>query len=125
MGMFDFYEPSEVLHCNCARPLTDWQGKDGPCGLMLWRQGSAAPVAQRAGEVNLDRNGLEEFRLPASFEIYSYSCETCGRMEAVCRTENGVWRNTELVTAENAMQKKEETRAQFAARKMRIGGNAT
>ena len=51
MGMFDYYEPDPALACPvCRAPLAGWQGKDGPCALLVWRQGVASPVDQAVPE---------------------------------------------------------------------------
>ena len=54
MGMFDWYVPDPPLKCPvCGTLLERWQGKDGPCALLVWKQGEAVPVAMRADDVNL------------------------------------------------------------------------
>ncbi len=97
MGMFDWYQPSASFNCpSCGRPLSDWQGKDGPNALLVWREGAAAPVDQRVDD---DVQGLAStiaaLRLPAEFIIYT-TC--CGRfpVEAICATESETWMRTRL-----------------------------
>jgi hypothetical protein len=118
VGMFDYYRPQSTLACPvCRKPLNEWQGNDGPCALLVWRQGVATPVDQlMSDDVRLDAVALERFRLPATFTIYGYCCGQRFRVEAHCNSLDGVWNSTELVTAQNATQRKEETRAAFKAR---------
>jgi hypothetical protein len=116
--MFDHYQPDPTLTCPvCAAPLSGWQGKDGPCGLFVWRQGAATPIDQDvAEEVRLEPAALASVRLPASFHIYARCCSQDYMVEASCEAPGGLWSSTELVTAANATQRKEETRAAFSAR---------
>jgi hypothetical protein len=53
-AMFDYYEPVPVLTCpKCGAELREWQGKDGPCALFVWRQHEPNPVGQRAYDNNI------------------------------------------------------------------------
>jgi len=101
MGMFDWYQPDPPITCPvCHKALAEWQGKDGPCGLFLWRQNVATAVDQLADDdCKLDEGRREVFRLPEKFMIYSYSCDCGHAVEAVCRCENGSWTSTVLVPA--------------------------
>ena len=126
MGLFDSYVPDQDLKCPaCGAQLSDWQGKDGPNALFIWKQGAAAPVDQLVSDDLAipveDRNNL---RLPTEFTIYSPCCSDRFLVEASCRTASGVWNHTSLVTAENATQNNEERRADFRARVAWLSGNA-
>src|SRR6185503_3776041 len=118
MGMFDYYQPQSVLACPvCGKPLGEWQGKDGPCGLFVWRQGVAAPIDQIVSDdARLESEALARVRLPTSFSIYAYCCSDRYAVEARCSAPGNVWSDIELVTAANATQRKEEARAAFKAR---------
>jgi hypothetical protein len=118
VSVFDYYRPQSALACPvCGKPLDEWQGKDGPCGQFVWRQGVAAPVDQLVSDdVRLEAVVLERMRLPASFTIYAHCCSKQFPVEARCTAADGVWNVTELVTAQNAAQHREETRASFKAR---------
>ncbi len=98
MAMFDYYQPSTQLLCpTCGAELKRWQGKDGPSALFVWQQGIASPIDQLVDE-DL-RCALEvraEFRLPASFTIYSYSCVKHPNVVARCKCVAGVWTETAL-----------------------------
>ena len=74
---------------------------------------------------NLLAQDLLKQRLPETFEIYTYGCDTCGRIEAVGTTTYGTWSETVLITAANAQQKKHETRADFEERLKRLSYRAT
>jgi hypothetical protein len=116
--MFDYYQPQPEVACPfCGKELTDWQGKDGPCALFVWRQGVASPVDHPVSDdVRAEPAELARARLPTSFLIYAYCCGPHYPVEAICRAPNGVWSGLELITAKNATQRKEETRAAFKAR---------
>lgn len=44
MEMLDYYEPTPAIDCPaCSEPLSGWQGKDGACALVVWRQGADRP----------------------------------------------------------------------------------
>lgn len=118
MTMFDWYEPQPALACPvCGQPLHEWQGYDGPCGLLVWRQGLAAAIAQRVdGEVRWSDDERQRRRLPAAFCISSVDCGCPFPVEAIGRTEQGLWTRTELVTAATAHQRPQERRATFQAR---------
>jgi hypothetical protein len=97
VGMFDWYQPSASFNCpTCCRPLSDWQGKDGPNALLVWREGAAAPVDQRVDDDARGRASIiAALRLPSEFVIHT-SC--CGRflVEAICATEAETWVRTRL-----------------------------
>ncbi|HEY2518146.1 MAG TPA: hypothetical protein VGI39_45060 [Polyangiaceae bacterium] len=93
MGMYDEYEPNPPIACAlCARILSGWQGKDGPCSLLRWTQGVADPSVAHFPE---DRRSFEGTRLPRVFGIYT-TCP-CGRwVEATGFSDEGCWTRTEL-----------------------------
>jgi hypothetical protein len=48
MGMFDYYRPVPAPRCpTCGDELTERQGKDADCLLLVWRQGERHPVGRR------------------------------------------------------------------------------
>jgi hypothetical protein len=102
MGMFDTYLPSPSLSCpRCGAPLCDLQGKDGPCGLFVWRQGVAAPADQPVDdECKLPVEKRDAFRLPERFEIYTECSECKLWVNATGVCEDGVW--AQCVVATNA-----------------------
>jgi hypothetical protein len=99
MGLFDTFVTPEALRCPiCNVPLTNWQGKDGPGALFVWKQGVPSPIDQDAGRASISAGARAMLRLPDTFEIYSGDC---GRhvVDAVGRCEAGVWASTEVVAA--------------------------
>jgi hypothetical protein len=49
--MFAWYKPEGEMKCPvCDVALLEWQGKDGPSALFVWRENVAFPVAQEAGD---------------------------------------------------------------------------
>jgi hypothetical protein len=96
MSMFDWYQPVPQLSCPvCGRPLEEWQGKDGPCALFVWRQGVKHPIDQAIPdeEVRLDPEDWQRFTLPARFEIYT-DCPDHQLIEADCAGPDQVWSST-------------------------------
>ena len=100
MGMFDEYIP------------------DGPNGLMVWRQGVAAPIDQSIPDedVRLEPEQLARFRLPEQFTIYTRCCSGRFWVEALCYASGETWSRTELGTADTARQETWERRGDFKAR---------
>jgi hypothetical protein len=98
MGLFDVYEPEARLRCPLdGHPLTKWQGKDGPCALLVWREGCSHPVEQQVeSELRLSASELDNFSLPSAFTIYSYDCPRHHPVVAVCTTRGGTWASTQL-----------------------------
>jgi hypothetical protein len=102
MSSFDYYVPDPPIECpRCGRPLTEWQGKDGPAPfLFVWRQGVAAPVGER-GDVKVGYQRFAQLRLPPQFWIYGGECG-CGyrfdgsRYGVRCTAPEGVWRTVEI-----------------------------
>ena len=99
MGMFDYYEPVPPIACaNCGELLRNWQGKQGPCALLVWRQGHTKPVGGPAAEPGEEPTATrpQRFTLPESFEFYAF-CE-CNHQTLACgTTEAGVWSRSEIV----------------------------
>jgi hypothetical protein len=118
MGMFDYYEPDPALVCSvCGASLTGWQGKDGPCALLVWRQGMAGPVDQAVpNDDKGDPAVLKRLRLPRQFEIYTQCCGGSFFVWASCVALDGVWSTTVLETAANVRQRSYERREDFNAR---------
>jgi len=99
MGMFDWYHPLHELSCPvCGSRLGEWQGKDGPNGLFVWKQGNISPIEQKvSADCQLPFESLRKWRLPDKFEIYSYDCAQHGPITAQCYTVNGAWSETKIV----------------------------
>lgn len=99
MGMFDYYEPIPPIRCpNCGEPLGGWQGNEGPCALLIWRQGEALPSENPGNEVGPGRAALlEAWRLPRTFTLYT----SCGCDQWVtargAANESGAWTSCEIV----------------------------
>ena len=125
MGMFDYYEPDPPLICPvCGTLLAGWQGYDGPCGLMVWRQGFSSPVDQPIDDdARLAPEVLSGHHLPETFAIRTRCCSPRFAVEAIGRTSNRTWSSTEVVTAETARQHKNERRDAFKARLDWLRGN--
>lgn len=100
MGLYDAYEPSGDFTCAaCGGPITDWQGKDGPNALLVWRQGVAAPLGHERGvapESRIDPMHLAELRLPPTFHFSGW-CDQDHMTDAVGRCRGDVWSETEIV----------------------------
>jgi len=97
MGMYDQYEPVPQIECPvCRVPLVEWQGKEGPCAIFIWRQGVAGPVDQPIDEeCRLPEAERSLWRLPKEFCIYSYDCGL-HRVSAECAAAEGVWTTTRV-----------------------------
>ena len=99
MGMFDYYRPTGQRRCPvCRRSLLEWQGKDGPNGLLIWAEGNAAPVDQDVDEdLKVPIGERQAIRLPRKFEIYSFDCPEHQPIDADCECDDsGVWTRTVL-----------------------------
>ena len=117
MSLFDTYIPNFAQNCSvCGEPLVEWQGKEGPCGLFVWKEGCANPVGQNAGDVSLDPEKLLEKTLPEQFSISCHDCSCKIANTAKCETTDGVWSKTILVTGSNATIEKHETKSEFRQR---------
>lgn len=97
MGMFDWFEPEPIVACpRCGEPVDGWQGKQGPCALLVWVQGVARPIAQRVDEdARLDDTQLATFTLPDEFEIYG-ECPNGHETILRCRCTDGIWTQATL-----------------------------
>lgn len=97
MGLYDTYEPQPAIGCPiCAAPSRGWQGKDGPCVFLLWRQGTRHPVDQPIdADARMDPTRYREFTLPPSFTIGG-SCVNGHFYVATGSAPDGVWSETEL-----------------------------
>jgi hypothetical protein len=126
MSLFDTFVPDPLLHCPvCQSALTDWQSHDGPCGLMVWRQGFASPIDQLIdGDARLPPDELVRLRLPDTFRITTRCCSPRFWVEAICRSASGVWSTCEVVTVQNARQHKDERREDFGARLRWLRGDS-
>lgn len=99
MGMFDYYQPAGPRHCPvCGRPLVEWQGKDGPNAIFVWAEGSPAPIDHDVDDdLRSPFHERQKFRLPRTFEIYSYDCPEHQPIGADCECDDsGVWTRTVL-----------------------------
>jgi hypothetical protein len=98
VGMFDWYEPIPPLSCPvCGTQLNEWQGKDGPNALFVWKQGHISPTDQLASEdAKLEPAKMARWKLPNEFVIYSYDCTNHAPIMAHCETKDGVWSTTRV-----------------------------
>ena len=126
MGMFDEFIPVPPLCCPaCGKELHGWQGKGGEDALMVWQQGVAAPIGQSIDDedIKLEPEQLAAFRLPERFAIYTFCCSDRNFfVEAECYCSGETWSRTDLVTAEEARQYKQERRGVFRARLRWLSG---
>jgi len=100
MGMFDYYIPQPELKCPvCGKQLREWQGKDAHCALFTWKQGLAHPL--EISDEKWRASERPEATLPTRFEIYTDSCGCPCMVTAFGRCADGIWVETELVTAQN------------------------
>src|SRR5271170_4649472 len=97
MGMFDYYDAEPALHCPwCESPLTGWQGKDGPCRLVVWQQGAPTPTRHEVDdEHRLARHELDQLRLPGVFGLYT-ECRCTKWVIATGFCQNETWREVAL-----------------------------
>lgn len=93
MGMFDWYLPDPPLPCRwCGAQLADFQGKQGPCELLVWRERRQEPVDQRCDEQwRMPEAVRQRLRLPPTFGIRG-ECQSCANhSDFTCYTESGTW----------------------------------
>lgn len=120
MGLFDHYVPDPPLVCPvCNTVLDGWQGKDGPCMQLTWKQGAKIPVAHIWPDecVPKDEIFFETFVLPRHFQIYTDECICQRTIEAYGICNDEIWLQTEIVTHLNfrpgpTTSKKDELRIQ-------------
>jgi hypothetical protein len=97
MGMFDGYRPA-TQHCCpvCQRPLRQWQGKDGPCGLLVRIEGTPSPIDEvmNDDDIRSDLARLAPHVLPPRFLIYSYDCPEHHPIDAMGHAPDGLWSGT-------------------------------
>jgi hypothetical protein len=121
MGFFDYYEPIGSYACPvCATPQLEWQGKDGPCGLFLFREGSPGAVEQRVDDdCRLPFDQISAQRLPDEFFIHAHDCDCPFSTELRCFLSDGVWQRSDLLTgsAADLQQRWPERREQWQARR--------
>jgi len=102
MGMFDWYLPERPLRSpqNPSVEFTELQGKDGPNGLFVWKEGIQAPIDQRVDqECAIEEEARRRKKLPDTFEIYDFDEDgVCHVFLGIC--ENGVWTRTEFLRLE-------------------------
>jgi len=97
--MFDWYEPRPAVQCpRCDATLAGWQGKDGPCDLFEWVQGSASPARQLVDdEWSASDSARARLHLPDAFELHT-ACDACKiGVEALGSCEDGVWTRVSLL----------------------------
>lgn len=124
MGMFDYYEPAGRFACPvCGTPLPEeWQGKDGPCALFVFREGAVGAIEDRwYNEPALTSDELAEVKLPEVFIIYASSCDCpfpYSYIKLLCFSIDGVWTRSEMFTGSEAdrRQRHEERRGDWKAR---------
>jgi hypothetical protein len=100
--MFDYYIPEPPLSCPvCGGQLQGWQGKDGGCILLYWKQGRRFPIKSDWPKESIENqaNFLESFSLPEVFAFYAWGgCKCDRRIDAYGFCEHGVWVRSEIVT---------------------------
>ncbi len=97
--MFDWYEPDGLNRCpSCGAPVKNWQGKDGRCILLVFRQGHRNPVEHRVDEDARSPLPIDE-RLPPVFGFYG-ACANAHWLDATgyC-DESALWVRSELDAA--------------------------
>lgn len=100
MGLYDHYEPAPAIDCpGCGARLDYFQGKDGPCALLRWRQGSMHPVGF-AGDPP-PPSELTDYRLPDVFVVDAW-CDCGHSVELTGFCSDGTWSSTALGDASNA-----------------------
>lgn len=103
MSMFDSYRPKGEHRCpGCGSRLVEWQGKEGPCALLVFEEGRRDPVEHRTedSELRWSDEEMELISLPERFLIYSYDCPTHQPIKAECVCEGGVWVSTKVLDIE-------------------------
>ena len=124
--MFDYHEPVPVLVCpRCGAELREWQGKDGPSALFVWRQRERYPIDQRAGDSIEPENRLR-FQLPRRFTISTNCCSREFLIDAVGEAPAGTWLTTAVVGIDDIDSHYYfEPKAKRAARKAWLGARTS
>lgn len=93
--------------------------------MLVWRQGCTAPIDQRVSDdIRWGEEELVRFRLPLSFVIRTRCCGGRFAVEAECKTSDGKWLETAVLTAMSARQGKMERKADFKARLQWLASNS-
>ncbi len=120
MGMFDYYEPRDTFFCPvCGAQQSEWQGKDGPRGLFVFREGAVGAVEQRVDEeCRFSPEQMAAQRLPTEFFIYSCDCGCPYPTVLRGAASSNSWLSSELFTGSIAdrVLRGPETREQWKAR---------
>ena len=102
MGMYDEFLPVPPIECpKCGTEYRGIQGKYGPCLLLLWKQGVAAPVGELADPEWVNPDVMATLRLPEEFFANIWHCRGCGFWDPTIlaylrgTAPNGVWTTTE------------------------------
>jgi hypothetical protein len=106
VGAFDEYIPDPPLSCpHCGELIPRWQGKDGPCDQLVWRQGVLEPVDQAVDpQWRLPPYALAAHRLPRLFLIYpAAECRCSLRYAAIAEADTqGRWVSSRVVSTDEA-----------------------
>jgi len=97
MGMFDHYEPvPPIVFQGIA--LSGWQGKDGPCELLIWRQHSGVPVARAVdAKWRSSPEQLSSYRPPdGELGIYTGLPDRTRWFSAKIVVHDGIWIETRM-----------------------------
>jgi hypothetical protein len=93
--LFDWYEPYEIRCPDCDQVFTNWQGRDGPNLLFLWRQDARHPVGHDVDpNFRVDESHWVDFTLPRLFLIEATGAGHHASATGQC--VDGVWRRTHL-----------------------------
>ncbi len=100
MGTYHDYIVAPDLFCpKCSKPMAGWQGTDGPCRLVRWKQGEITPAHYHPE--TMSATDASALRLPREFTINGGSCQCSSGFAALCRTDaSGRWVTTEIITSD-------------------------
>jgi hypothetical protein len=118
MGLYDTYCPNISYKCqNCASSIDGYQGKDGPNGLFLFKEGFDGAFDQTMDqEFKISKDKLAKIKLPNRFEIYTF-CDKCNFMNSFVGTAvNGKWVSTNRLCEDNAVPYPGENESDFISR---------
>ena len=107
MGLYDQYIPEPDLLCpRCGVTMEYWTGRDGPCRLLVWRQGAIGPDGYQSAVDDMARLPAEEvavFRLPSRFVIGGGECQCSSAYAALGTVDaEGRWVSTQIITSDEA-----------------------